>query len=73
MAKVKKKRPRSTNLKVRAYAQERGIRLYDIAEYLGITATVFSQSWMSRELLEQDQSYLMSIIDDMKERGYGKA
>lgn len=64
---------RKTNLRVRAYATSKGVTLGQMAGYLGISPTRFSQTYMSRELLKEDQDFLIRTVDEMCEVGYGQA
>lgn len=72
MAKKKTRKPRTTNLGIRAYAMSKGYTLGDIARYLGKTPSWFSMVYMSREMSEEDKEDVLGIIDRMAADGYKK-
>ena len=57
---------RSTNLDVRAYAMEQGVRLGDIAEALGISRSEFSVQYMRMEQPESVKEMLKAVVDQIK-------
>ena len=57
------------NEKIRTYAQECGVKFWQIAEKYGLSEGTFSRR-LRHELPEDEQHRILSIIDELhKERG----
>lgn len=56
------------NIKIREKARSNGVRLWQIADALGIQESAFSKK-LRKELSEEDQEKIMSIIDDLSKGG----
>lgn len=56
---------RTTNMRVRAYALANAVTMGQVAEQMGVTRQFFSVAYMGRELLTEDQDYLIGIIDEI--------
>lgn len=52
------------NKAIREYAAKKGIRLWQIANRLGITDSTFSRK-LRLELAQDDQKKILDIIDDL--------
>mgnify|MGYP003289773423 CR=1 FL=1 len=52
------------NQKIREYAQERKVKLWQIAEKLGLQDSNFSRK-LRHELSEQETDAIMAIIDEL--------
>lgn len=59
---------RLTNLDVRAYAMERGVRLKDIAHALGIDPGTFSVQYMRLEQTDNTKETLKAIIREIESK-----
>lgn len=56
------------NLEIRNEANAHGVRLWQIAEALGVTDGTFSR-WLRRELPEERKAEIMGIIEKLAEGG----
>ena len=52
------------NMKIREAAQNSGIKLWEIAERVGITDSNFSRK-LRRELPEEEEARILAIIDEI--------
>ena len=52
------------NMKIREKARNNGVRLWQIADALGIQESLFSKN-LRKELTEEEQEKILSIIDDL--------
>ena len=52
------------NQKIREAAKEKGVRLWEIAEKLGITDGTFSVK-LRHELEDEEQQHILNIIDEL--------
>ena len=52
------------NMKIREKARSSGVRLWQIADSLGIQESLFSKK-LRKELAEEEQQKILSIIDDL--------
>lgn len=52
------------NQAIRSYAKQKGVKLWQIAERLGINDGNFSRK-LRRELPEAEQTQLMRIVDEL--------
>lgn len=53
-----------TNMEIREKARVRGVRLWQIADALGMQESQFSKK-LRKELAEDEQSKILDIIDDL--------
>lgn len=62
----------SKNLDIRSYAAARNVRLYEVAERLGISKQVFSTAYMRVEQSRATKDELKRIICEIaEEKGHG--
>ena len=54
----------TANQKIRSYAKEKGVLLWEIAERVGVNDGNFSRR-LRRELPEDEQQKIMQIIDEI--------
>ena len=52
------------NMKIRAKARNSGVRLWQIADALGMQESLFSKK-LRKELPEDEQERILNIIDDL--------
>lgn len=52
------------NMKIREKARNSGVRLWQIADALGMQESLFSKK-LRKELSEEEQEKILSIIDDL--------
>lgn len=52
------------NMKIREKARNSGVRLWQIADALGMQESLFSKK-LRKELTEEEQENILSIIDDL--------
>ena len=52
------------NMKIREKARNSGVRLWQIADALGMQESLFSKK-LRKELPEDDQERILNIIDDL--------
>lgn len=52
------------NMKIREKARNSGVRLWKIADALGMQESLFSKK-LRKELTEEEQEKILSIIDDL--------
>jgi len=52
------------NMKIREKARNSGVRLWQIADALGMQESLFSKK-LRKELTEEEQEKILSIIDDL--------
>lgn len=52
------------NMEIREKARVRGVRLWQIADALGMQESQFSKK-LRKELVEDEQSKILDIIDDL--------
>ena len=52
------------NMKIREKARNSGVRLWQIADALGMQESLFSKK-LRKELAEEEQEKILSIIDDL--------
>lgn len=53
------------NMKIREKAKNSGVRLWQIADALGVQESLFSKK-LRKELTEEEQEKILSIIDDLE-------
>lgn len=53
------------NIDVRGYAASHDVRLYEIAQKLGISAGMFSAAYMQLEMPEERKAFLKTVIDEI--------
>lgn len=52
------------NMKIREKARNSGVRLWQIADALGMQESLFSKK-LRKELTEEEQEKILNIIDDL--------
>lgn len=57
------------NMKIREKARNSGVRLWQIADALGMQESLFSKK-LRKELTEEEQEKILSIIDDLAKGAY---
>lgn len=60
------------NMEIRNIAKKSGVRLWEIAEAIGITDGMFSRK-MRRELPEAERRKILDIVADLARRKEGEA
>lgn len=55
------------NLLIRAAALERGIRLWEVAEFLGVSEATLSR-WLRRQLPPEEEAKILDAIKVIAER-----
>ena len=53
---------------IKQYAKARGVRLYEVAERLGVSPSEFSMRFTRKPLSETENASLRAIIDIIAER-----
>lgn len=61
----------STNLDIRSYAAARNVKLYEIAEKLGMSPAAFSTAYMRNEQTKLTKESLKRIIREIDEEKKG--
>lgn len=59
------------NEMIRAEAKKKGVKLWEIAERLGIQDSQFSKK-LRHELKEDDLTHVLNVIDEIADRTAGK-
>lgn len=54
------------NKEIKAYAKERGVKLYEVAERLGIQPSQFSVAYMRYEQPRDVNDRIKKLIDEIK-------
>lgn len=57
-----------TNVDVRAAAMREGVRFWEIADYMGVSAETISRK-LRKELSEAEKEKIFKIIKDIKKEG----
>ena len=55
------------NMKIRSSAKEAGVKLWEVAEAIGVTDGMFSRK-LRRELPEAEQHKILKIVADLAQR-----
>lgn len=53
---------------IKQYAKARGVRLYEVAEFIGISNSDFSMKYTRKPLSEVENASLQRVIDIIAER-----